>query len=207
MRGCNKELMTLSDLLAESGRVRKTPETPPRFSVADVMKFAIGNVPRSQLSTTYQRMCKKFDLETPETYRFGGRPSPVCSAEQAEMLLQLLPGTRAAKFRATGCPQQREPQVEHLYVMRYSYDETAVKIGRSNNVERRRRELEASQNFRVEILAIFPAKGDLEPKVHERLAHCRSTAGAGKEWFKIPVGDGVLVVNKLIQELEAGAAE
>ena len=199
--------MALIDLLFASGRVRKTPEIPPRFSVADVMKFAIGDVPSSQLSTSYARMSKKFDLEQPETYCFGGRPSPVCTAEQAEMLLQLLPGARAAKFRATGCTQEREAPVEHLYVMKYSNDQTVVKIGKSSNVERRRRELEASQNFRVEILAIFPGKGDLEPKVHERLAHCRSTAGAGKEWFKSPVGDGVLVVNKLIQELETEAVE
>ena len=199
--------MTLIDLLFASGRVRKTPEVPPRFSVADVMKFAIGNVPQSQLSITYSRMCKKFDLEQPETYRFNGRPSPVCTAEQAEELLQLLPGARAAKFRVTGRPQEREPPVEHLYVMKYSNDQTVVKIGKSNNVERRRRELEASQNFRVEILAIFPGKGELDPKVHERLAGCRSTAGAGKEWFNIPVGDGVVVVNKVLQQLEAEAME
>ena len=44
--------------------------------------------------------------------------------------------------------------------------------------------LQASQPFAVHVAAIFPDAGRLERYVHELLAYCRVTGGAGREWFE-----------------------
>ena len=91
--------------------------------------------------------------------------------------------------------------------MRYSFDETACKIGGSNKTALRRAGLQAGQNFWVETLAIFPGKGYLELPIHKRLKAFLSSRGAGVEWFDIHVSQAVGVVSNLIQELEAEAVE
>ena len=84
----------------------------------------------------------------------------VCTTDQAQQMLARLPGKSAAEFRATGeaGKRKRGPKHDDLYVMKYSFDNTAVKIGRSDNVKRRKRELEACQNFFVDVVAVFPGK-------------------------------------------------
>ena len=65
--------MRLSELLAnENVRIRITDEDPPRYSVVDVMRIAIGDVDSSQASRTYKRTCKHFDLEVGK-HKFGAR--------------------------------------------------------------------------------------------------------------------------------------
>ena len=73
---------------------------------------------------------------------------------------------------------------QHLYVMQNSRL-PELKIGRSSNVDARRRSLQASQNFVIHVLAIFPHAGHLEPVLHKFLSHCRvSEDVAGREWFR-----------------------
>ena len=131
----------------------------------------------------------------------------VCTMKEAEQIFALLGGTRAANYRATGRPQSKKQHAEDLYVMRYSFDETAVKIGSSDKSESRRRGLQSSQNFWVETLAVFPKKGHLEPKIQKKLEAVLSGRGAGIEWFDIHVSQAVGVVSGLIQELEAEEAK
>ena len=71
-----------------------------------------------------------------------------------------------------------------LYVMQNPRLAGELKIGRSSNVELRRRSLQSSQNFTIDVLAIFPGAGDLEPLVHKILSNCRVTGVAGREWFR-----------------------
>ena len=73
---------------------------------------------------------------------------------------------------------------DDLYVMQNSRISDEVKIGRSINPETRRRSLQASQNYRMDILAVFPGVGHLEPLVHGMLAYCRVLDVPGREWFK-----------------------
>ena len=113
--------------------------------------------------------------------------------------------TDAAKWKAQKRQQskaQKRQQVDHLYVMKYDNDDAVAKIGRSHNVENRRKAQEAGQHFRVEPLAIFPSNGHLEPLVHKRLEEHRSHLGAGTEWFRIKAAEAVEIVNKLLQEIE-----
>ena len=70
-----------------------------------------------------------------------------------------------------------------LYVMQNSRL-PELKIGRSSNVDARRRSLQCSQNYVINVLAIFPAAGHVETVVRKFLSHCRVTGYvAGKEWF------------------------
>ena len=84
--------------------------------------------------------------------------------------------------------------------MQYSNDKTCCKIGRSNNVGKRKRSLEASQNFFVNIVATFPGAGHLEQEVHSRLASKRSNKGPGKEWFNLTATRAIDAVNKVLQQ-------
>ena len=73
-----------------------------------------------------------------------------------------------------------------LYVMQNSRIPGEVKVGRSMDVEARRRSLQRSQNFRMLVLAVFPQAGHIERCVHETLAYCRvpEEVAAGREWFR-----------------------
>ena len=102
-----------------------------------------------QISETFRRVRRDHVREDAGKIRFStrGRPSQVVTAEEAERILQLLPGKRAAAFRIGEKLQPKKARADSLYVMRYSIDATCVKIVRSDNVEGRRRHLEAGQNF------------------------------------------------------------
>ena len=201
--------MKLADILTR-GELRATSDKPVRYAIIDVMRAALGrDACRSTLTTMYAKLCKQHDLWPQETVFFspGRVATPVCTAEQAEMLIQLLPGRRAATFRATGNPGTKNKRVEHLYVMRYDFDDSKVKIGKSWNPEQRRRSIEAQQDFLVETLCVFPGKGSYEKKVHNALKDQQSKKGRSKEWFKLPAKDAVSVVSRLLQEFGSEPAE
>ncbi len=101
-------------------------------------------------------------------------------------------------------PAAPEPMAtDDLYIMRYvGILQDVLKIGRSSNPEKRRRGLEACQNFHLELLATFPGKGYLEPEVHKRLEERRSTRGAGTEWFRIDLQGALEAVAKASLEHE-----
>lgn len=89
---------------------------------------------------------------------------------------------------------------DDLYIMRYvGILPNVLKIGRSANPETRRRTLETSHDFRVEIVAVFPQKGHLEPEVHRLLAHRRSGRGAGTEWFRIDAQSAMDTIMEVIE--------
>ena len=201
--------MKLADIL-DGGGLRRTSGTPVKYAVVDVMKATLGeDVHRGSLARMYGKLCKQHDLWPQESVFFsaGGRPTPVCTAEQAEKLLLVLPGRRAATFRATGTPGAKNKRVEHLYVMKYDFDDSKVKIGKSHNPEQRRRSIEAQQDFLVETLCVFPGRGGLEEKVHNALKDQRSKRGRSKEWFTLPAKDAVAVVAGILQKLESEPAE
>ena len=68
----------------------------------------------------------------------------VCTMKEAEKIFALLGGTRAATYRATGNLQPKKQLMEDLYVMRYSFNETAVEIRGSSKTEARRCGLQSS---------------------------------------------------------------
>ena len=71
--------------------------------------------------------------------------------------------------------------------MRNSRIPNEFKIGRSGDTARRKNDLEHSQNFRIEILAIFPGAGRHETAVRRALAHNAVAGFPGREWVHGPI--------------------
>ena len=78
-----------------------------------------------------------------------------------------------------------------------------IKIGRSCDVERRRQELQASQPFYIDILAIIPKAGHLEGNVHKALAAFK-VDGAGREWFAVSLERALSEIGKCLDKRELG---
>jgi hypothetical protein len=91
--------------------------------------------------------------------------------------------------------RRRSRLSDDLYIMQYSFDFTTVKIGRSYDVETRRRGLEASQNFRVITIKVYPGLGCLETRMHAKLRKLRCAHGAGKEWFHLTAESAVTILS------------
>ena len=89
---------------ASLGRIRKTPETPPRVSVYDVIGAITGLPTSSNCSQAWARLKERH----PEVITFcddfqfpgqGQRPIPVADARGITEIIMLLPGNAAASFR------------------------------------------------------------------------------------------------------------
>ena len=96
--------------------------------------------------------------------------------------------------------------IDALYVIKYDFDPCGtmgLKIGRAACVETRVRQLEASHNFRLIVLATFPGLGHLEARVHAMLSESRAREGRGREWFCAPL-DTVLHTIALATRERAG---
>ncbi len=195
--------MNFAQVLEAAGdRIRVSPDG--KYSIDDVMKHVMGGASQGHRCNTYRRVRQQFELRDADRVSFPGpgHTTPVGTADEIDRLLTLLSAIR----RPAGRPRSKRVALtpkDALYVMRYSNDDEYVKIGRSRNVEGRRAALEACQNFRVETLVIFPGKGHLESKVHAHFEGCRSTQGAGREWYRIPAGDAAGVVARVLFDLGA----
>jgi hypothetical protein len=82
-------------------------------------------------------------------------------------------------------------QMAHLYVMSRSDAPGLVKVGRSDNPERRAMDLQAGHCFWMVVHAIVNGRGGCEREVHRLLQHVR-VDGPGREWFRTDL-PGVLV--------------
>ena len=82
------------------------------------------------------------------------------------------------------------PRAPDLYIFANSLIPGMVKIGRSNDVERRRVELQRSHPFRLITVATFPGAGHLEANVHLAL-HAHLVDGPGREWFSVAASDAI----------------
>ena len=104
---------------------------------------------------------------------------------------------RYAKYRAEQALSTEYDNVmsEHegeatsfLYLMAYEFDPFrtfGIKIGRTDNIAARVKEIEKGHNFRMTVLRVYRGLGNLELLVHELLASKRMTQGASKEWFDV----------------------
>ena len=92
-----------------------------------------------------------------------------------------------------------------LYVLSYESNLCGpFKIGRTNCVEARVAQLEASHCFRIVVHAVFPQRGGLEKQVHERLAPYQVQGFRGREWFNCPLSTIIQVIGGYVEDLQAG---
>ena len=90
-------------------------------------------------------------------------------------------------------------KAEDLYIMRNSLLPGVYKVGRSSDVQKRALTLQASQPFRIIIVAVFPGAAFLEKAIHAALRHYR-VKGPGVEWFRCPLD---VVLHHIGQRLPA----
>ena len=79
----------------------------------------------------------------------------------------------------------------HLCVFQSSKCPKLLKVGRSNDVDRRKQQISKLHKCNTKHCATYPYWGNLERKVHTRLCMQRSAAkthhGDCKEWFYAPL--------------------
>ena len=115
----------------------------------------------------------------------GGVSTPVVTKEQWLHVRSLLPPN-------------------DLYVMKYSNRDDVVKIGRSSNIENRRRDLESGHAFYIRVVAVFPSCGPHEQQVHQRLNMFKAK-GAGREWFTVSSEQAIKAIRWVIGQTGRGA--
>ena len=91
-------------------------------------------------------------------------------------------------------------KAEDLYILRNTLLSGLYKIGRSSDVQKRALALQASQPFRIVIVAVFPGFGFVEKAIHAALKQYKVKGGAGIEWFRCPLD---VVMHHIAQRLPA----
>ena len=191
-------------LSGAAGKVRTTNESPPRYAIIDVIGIVLGSS-KHVAANTWLRL-RAEGLQNFDRTQFAGRgqrTTPICTAKEAKEVVDRLGGKHAAEFRVTGKTGTHDRARKHddLYIMKYSFDDSAVKIGRSNDVQKRQENLQAGHNFYVEIVTIFPGKGTFETEVHRNLQDYRSKRGTGREWFDIAADDATAICSATLMDI------
>ena len=86
------------------------------------------------------------------------------------------------------------PVEQQLYLLRYPWQDSPIKVGRAHDVAVRICQLESGHNFRLQLLAVFPGLGPFEHKAHALLSNYRASGGRGQEWFQITLPQALLAV-------------
>ena len=148
--------------------IRTAPDG--RQSLIDLI-VALTRTGRANAFRLLQRLTDKGIVPQYETVSLhGGPPTPIVSALQwAEIRSHFPSDDYIARIRMP----------DDLYVMHYNGHHDYVKIGRSRDVEKRRRDLESGHIF-VTVAAVFHSYGHMESIIHNQLQMFRSTLGAGK---------------------------
>ena len=92
------------------------------------------------------------------------------------------------------------PKKDDLYVMQNSRIPDEKKVGRSQDVSIRAKQLGQSQNFRMQILKVYSGQGYLESTIHKRLKARKVTEGDGQEWFQVDLQTIDMIVQGAIAE-------
>ena len=85
-------------------------------------------------------------------------------------------------------------EADHLYLLRYPWENSPIKIGHAKDITTRVHSLESGHNFRLQVLTIFLGHGRLERKVHALLSEHRATNGRGHEWFAVTLQQALTAV-------------
>ena len=169
-----------------------------KVSATDMI-MVVKKCTRNNASKILRTLQEEERIPVLESVIFGGAskshggnrlPEAAADAHELQLVLWALPGVRVSLQNSATIVEVRANskalgRLDDLYVMQYDFDDTRVKIGRSRDVEKRKRSLEASQDFQVVIRRVFHGKGPHEVVIHRALRKFRSKRGPGKEWFRL----------------------
>ena len=102
-----------------------------------------------------------------------------------------------AKLSAGAAPTVGEAnttEADQLYLLRYQWEISPIKIGHAKDVTVRVHSLESGHNFKLQVLTIFLGQGRLERKVHALLSEHRAANGRGHEWFAVTLQQALTAV-------------
>jgi hypothetical protein len=86
-----------------------------------------------------------------------------------------------------------------LYIFHYDFCAKPIKIGRTQDVDKRRATLGSGHAFRLLEFTSYPGAGYLEQFVHWQLREYQSKSGSGTEWFDVSVEDAQQAVETAIR--------
>jgi hypothetical protein len=84
-------------------------------------------------------------------------------------------------------PRRRIEDQSTLYIFQYDFCAKPIKIGRTQDVDKRRATLGSGHAFRLLEITSYPGAGYLEQFVHWQLREYQSKSGSGTEWFDVSV--------------------
>ena len=93
---------------------------------------------------------------------------------------------------------------DQLYLLRYPWEDSPIKVGHAKDVAARVHSLEAGHNMKLQVLAIFPGQGRLERRVHALLSDHRATDGRGQEWFNVTLQQALLAAASALTFARSG---
>ena len=99
--------------------------------------------------------------------------------------------------------ERQGPVMAHLYVMTRSDAPCLIKVGRSNNPERRAQDLHTGHCFTMKVMACIKHAGKHERAVHTILKNHRFQHGSGVEWFRCSLGQALAAIGQIVD----GAAD
>jgi len=130
-----------------------------------------------------------------------GKAAAQMRFQAAKLLVRYIGGDAAlsvlAKAAASVKPRLGCLRNDHLYVMQYDFDASSVKIGRSDDVVKRRKTLEACQNFKVIVRKVYPGMGHMESSIHRGLRGYSSRKGSGREWFRMTPPEASRIIERM----------
>ena len=123
-------------------------------------------------------------------------PDSADSEEPFEITETLLPKSELPLEAEAPLP----PKKDDLYVMQNSRIPDEKKVGRSQDVSIRAKQLGQSQNFRMQILKVYSGQGYLESTIHTRLKARKVTEGDGQEWFQVDLQTLDMIIGGVVAE-------
>jgi hypothetical protein len=160
------------------------------FSVVDVVALFFG-LTVSKASDWYCSQVRWGSLPpvAKRTNPANGRGKPMWFATREELEQILTPRHKLVT-------KQRRQQ--HLYVMRQVGRASCCKVGKTWDVELRRRQLQSGQPDPVEVVRVFEGMGKHEAHVHEKLAKFRKPDQPGHEWYALGGEEAALKIHTML---------
>lgn len=162
---------------------------PPKLTIDDLSKFAF--TPSEEEPCTSIR-CGINDISF--------------DAQQQQPSVKKEASSMTKKRKRNACDNWSSSLEQDLYVMTSSAFPGLVKVGRSNQPERRRLDLSNGQPANYTLDVVFHGAGQHEQAVHKKLSALRHTEGHSREWFACTPDDVIeafrVIAPEKIEQIE-----
>ena len=120
---------------------------------------------------------------------------------------QQSPAGRAAARKAARARNAPKRIPRHMYIMRFVEHPDVFKVGRADDIQKRRSSLNAGLFLTLEIVAQYENLGHIEPDVHDHLDQYRVASSNSREWFRCPLDHIKNTISYVISNIAASSSE